>query len=125
MISSKLLYIENENKKYYLSECEKLEAYSEDLKEGLERELKEFRKQITEKKKTLRLSKDTEPLDVLVSMKDEINKLEEKRKTMQREIYDRQDEIEAENDRLQDDIRARLNGTNRVEHVMTVSFEIV
>jgi hypothetical protein len=124
-IAAQLQYIEKENKKYYLDECEKLDAYSEDLKEGLEREHKELRKLITEKRKLLRLSKDTEPLDVLVGIKDTINKLEEKRKNMQREIYDRQDEIELENECLQEEIRARLNGTSRTEHVMTVSFEIV
>lgn len=124
-ISARLLQIENENKQYYLDECEKLDAYSEDLKEGLERSLKELRKLITEKKKQLRSSKDTESLDVLVGMKDEINKLEEKRKTMQREIYDRQDEIEADNERLQEEIRARLNGTSSIEYIMAISFEIV
>jgi septal ring factor EnvC (AmiA/AmiB activator) len=123
-VASRLMQIENENKQYYLDECEKLDAYSEDLKEGLERELKELRKLITERRKTLRTSKDTEPLDVLVDMKDEINKLEEKRKTLQREIYNRQDEIEAENERLQEEIRARLDGTSRIEHIMAFSFEI-
>jgi len=124
-IAAQLLDIEKENKKYYLDECEKLDAYSEDLKEGLEWELKELRRHITEKKTLLRFSRDTEPLGVLVAIKDEINKLEEKRKTMQREIYTRQDEIEAENDRLQEEIRIRLNGTSRTEQIMTISFEIV
>jgi len=123
--TARLMQIENENKQYYLDECEKLDAYSEDLKEGLERELKELRKLITEKRKKLRASKDTEPLEVLVDMKDEINKLEEKRKTLQREIYNRQDEIEAENERLQEEIRARLDGTSCIEHIMAVSFVIV
>ena len=123
-IAARIQCIENENKRYYLEECEKLDAYSEDLKEGLERELKDLRKQISEKRKTLRSSKDTEPLDVLIAMKDDINKMEEKRKTMQRDMYDRQDEIEEENDRLQNEIRARMNGTSRIEHIMTVSFEI-
>jgi superfamily II DNA/RNA helicase len=123
-ITARIQNIENENKRYYFEECEKLDAYTEDLKEGLERELKELRKQITEKKKLLRASKDTQPLDALVGIKDEINKMEEKRKTMQRDIYKRQDETEAENDRLQEDIRKRLNGTSSVKHIMTISFEI-
>ena len=36
--------VEDANKKYYLEECEKLEAYSEDLKEGLQHELKPLEK---------------------------------------------------------------------------------
>ena len=116
--------IEENNKKYFLEECDKLDAYSEDLKEGLQRELKELKKLVTEKKKTLRANKDTSTLEEMLTMKDEINRLDERRKKMQRDIYDEEDRIEAENERLQEDIRAKLAGTSRTEHIITVSFEI-
>ena len=56
-----------------------------------------------------------------------VNRLEERRKKMRREHYEREheDEIDSANERLQDEIRSKLSGTSRTEHVMTISFEIV
>ena len=116
--------IEKANKKYYLEECEKLDAYSEDLKNGLERDIKELRKEITSKKKAFKASTNLS-LREMLDLKDEINKLEKKRKEMQRELYDKQDEIDNENERLQDEIRQKLEGKIKTEHIMTISFEVV
>lgn len=116
--------VEESNKKYYLEECDKLDAYSEDLKEGLQRELKDLKKAIAEKKKVFRAS-TTLPLGEMLTMKDEINKLELKRKKMQREIYDREDEIDAEKERLQDEIRQKLEGNCTTENIMVIEFEVV
>lgn len=44
--------VEENNKKYYLEECDKLDAYSEDLKEGLKRELKDLKKPLLKKIKS-------------------------------------------------------------------------
>ena len=122
---SKKMEIERINKEYFLSECEKLDAYSEDLKQGLQRELQELKKQINEQKKIFRASKDTSTLEQMLYMKDDINHLEEKRRKMQRELYDREDEIDAANERLQDEIRARLAGSSRIEPIMLFPFEII
>ena len=116
--------IENENKQYFLDECTKLDAYSEDLKEGLQRNLKELKKLIAEKRKTFRASTSL-PLEEMLALKDEINKLDEKRKKMQREIYEHEDEIERQNQRLQDEMQEKLKGNCQTEHIMTISFEIV
>lgn len=116
--------IEEEHKRYFLEECEKLDAYSEDLKDGLQRDIKELGKTISEKKKEFK-SNISLPLSEMVEMKAEITALEEKRKKMRRELYDKEDEIDAANERLQDEIRAKLNGERSVEHIMTISFEIV
>ena len=116
--------VEESNKKYYLEECDKLDAYSEDLKEGLQRELKELKKAITEKKKMFRASTAL-PLTEMLAMKDEINKLELKRKKMQREIYDREDEIDAEKERLQEEVRRKLEGNCTIQNIMVIEFEVV
>ena len=116
--------VEESNKKYYLEECDKLDAYSEDLKEGLQRELKELKKAITEKKKLFRASTAL-PLTEMLVMKDEINKLELKRKKMQREIYDREDEIDAEKERLQEEVRRKLEGNCTIQNIMVIEFEVV
>ena len=116
--------IEETNKQFYLNECDKLDAYSEDLKEGLQRKRKELNKLITEKEKECRASTNL-PLDQIIVMKDEINKLKNKRKQLQREIYQQEDEIDMQRDKLQEEIREKLNGTTEISHVMTISFEVV
>lgn len=115
--------IENANREYYLAECAKLDAYSDDLKEGLQQELKALKNLIREKKKAFNESSHL-PLMEIVALKDEINGLEKKRKLMQREIYEKEDEIDTANERLQAEVRARLDGKFEEEHVMTISFEI-
>ena len=42
---------------------------------------------------------------------------------MQRDIYAQEDEIDMQKDRLQEEIRQKLNGNSEVTHIMTISFE--
>lgn len=116
--------IEEANKQFYLDECDKLDAYSDDLKEGLQRKRKELDKLIKEKNKECRASTNL-PLDQIIAMKDEINKLKDKRKQMQRDIYQQEDEIDMQRDKLQEEIRQKLNGKTEIAHIMTIAFEIV
>lgn len=116
--------IERINKEYFLAECAKLDAFSEDLKDGLQRELKDLGKEITEKKRIFKGSTD-KTLAEMLEMKEEVSRLEEKRKKLRRDIYDREDEIDTRNDRLQDEIRTKLEGSSTLKHIMTISFEIV
>lgn len=115
--------IETANKKYYLDECAKLDAYSEDLKEGLQRELRDIKKAITEKKREFRNSTNL-PLDEMLAIKDELNKMERQRKRMQRDLYDREDEIDAQNEQLQAEMREKLRGNSELERIMTIAFEV-
>ena len=55
-------------------------------------------------------------------MKDEINKMEARHKKMQRELYTREDEIDEEKERLQEEVRQKLQGNCVVGHVMTIGF---
>lgn len=115
--------IEAANKQYYLDECAKLDAYSEDLKEGLQRELNDIKKAITEKNREFRNSTDL-PLNEMLAVKDELEELKRKRKRMQRDLYDREDEIEAQNEQLQAEMREKLRGNSELERIMTISFEV-
>lgn len=117
--------IQNANKEYFLAECEKLDAYSEDLKEGLERDIKELGKLIKEKKKEFKTASGDKTLEEMLDLKDEVNKLEAKRKEMRRNLYEQQDAIDEQNEHLQEEIRKKLEGHMVTEHIMTISFEIV
>lgn len=61
----------------------------------------------------------------MLALKDEINKLEKKRKEKQRDLYAQQDKIDADNERLQEEMKKKLEGKIVTEHIMTISFEVV
>ena len=44
---------------------------------------------------------------------------------MQRDIYAREDEIDAEKERLQEEIRRKLEGTCTTQNIMVIEFEVV
>ena len=95
------------------------------MKEGLERDIKELGKLIKEKKKEFKTSSGDKTLEEMLDLKDEINKLEAKRKEMRRNLYEQQDAIDEQNEHLQEEIRKKLEGHMMTEHIMTISFEIV
>jgi hypothetical protein len=117
--------IAERNKHYFLDQVEKLDAYSEDLKEGLQKQLKALKKEITDKRKVFRTSQDTLVLDAMVELRTEITALEARRREMERDINIEEDRISADNERLQEEIRQRLNGEIKTETIMTFSFEII
>lgn len=43
---------------------------------------------------------------------------------MQREIYDCEDEVDAEKERLQDEIRSKLQSNCVTQNIMTIEFEV-
>jgi hypothetical protein len=61
----------------------------------------------------------------MLDMKDEINKLEVKYKKMRRNLCVREDEIDEEKERLQDEVRQKLQDRCTTGHIMTIGFEIV
>jgi len=117
--------IAERNKQYFLEQEAQMEAYTEDLKDSLQKYLKAARKQISEKKKESRALKDTGTLEEMLDMKAEINKLETALKKKQRELYDEEDRLEQERDAFLEDVRNRLNGEIVTETIMAFSFEII
>ncbi len=116
--------IAQRNKHYFLEQVEKLDAYSEDLKEGLQKQLKAIKREIIEKRKDFKNSQDVCTLDEMVEKRALVTSLEEKRRKMERDISLEEDRITAENEVLQDEIRVRLNGEVKIETIMTFAFEI-
>lgn len=118
-----LKQIEMENKEYFLKECEKLDEWSEDLKDGLQEEIKNIDKVIKEKNKELSIVDCT--LEEMLDKKDEILKLRKLRDRKRRELYEEEDRIENENEKLQQEMRKRIKGKNTVTNIFTIRFEIV
>ncbi len=122
---AKLREIEEQNKKYFLEECEKLDAWSEERKTALQQELKDMDRMIKEKNREVSLSASDCSLEELVEKKAEVQRLKKMRDRKRRELFDEEDKIELENERLQEEMRSRMRGKTRVEHIFTIRFGIV
>lgn len=120
---NKLKEIAEENKKFYLLECNKLDDWSDELKNGLEQELKELDKEIKQAQKEI--VPDDWSLEQIVEHKDKIIKLKNLREKKRRGLYEESDQIEAENERLQADIRKRMSGTSECKEIMTIRFKVI
>ena len=122
--SDVLQSIEEQNKEYFLKECEKLDEWSEDLKENLHRELKELDKEIQEKTKEANAMALSSTLQEMLDAKDKVNKLKKLRDQKRRHLYDEEDRIAEENERLQDEMRKKLIGRTQLDTLFTIRFEI-
>jgi adenine-specific DNA-methyltransferase len=97
--------VSQRNIDYVENEAEKLDGWAEDLKLGLEREIKDIDKQI---KETRLLSVATVTLDEKVKRQREIKSLESTRNTKRKSLFDAQDDIDRRRDALIESIEAKL-----------------
>lgn len=115
----KLHQIKQTDFQYYKEECDKLDSWTDDLKDGLEREIKQMEREITEIKKTFGTAKTMEEL---ANMQKQRNDLEKKRKEKIRNLYKEQDKIEERKDILQQNIERQLKGRSSIENVITLKW---
>lgn len=110
------------NREYFESEMDKLEAWSDDLKQGLEWELKDLDKEI---KLTKREAKQTQDLDAKVEFHKKAKELEKRRNEKRRALFDAQDEIDRKKESLIGEIEARLKQSTTVQQLFTVRWKVV
>lgn len=114
--------INRRNLGYFEQEVQKLDAWADDLKLGLEQEIKEIDRQIKE----VRSTAATAPtLEEKLSWQKKQRELESKRGKLRRDLFARQDEVEAQrNDVI---IQLEIQLKQRVEERMlfTVEWELV
>lgn len=89
--------VNQRNLGYFEVEVEKLDAWADDLKSGLENEVKELDRAIKDVRRTAAVSVTLE--EKLLHQKRQ-RELEEKRGQLRRRIFDRQDEIDAQRNGL-------------------------
>jgi len=110
------------NSVFFDEEMEKLEKWAEDLKNGLELELKELDREIkflkTESKKILKLD------EKLKAQKD-IKELEKKRNTKRRTLFEAQDEVDSRKEELIEGVEARLRQQIRADELFAVRWRVV
>jgi SNF2-related domain/Helicase conserved C-terminal domain len=100
------------NQTYFEAEMDKLENWAEDLKQGLERELKELDREIKSTKKEARQASS---LDTKVALHKKAKELERQRNDKRRRLFETQDEVDERKDSLIEDIEQRLK--QRMEDV--------
>lgn len=100
-----------------MAEADKLDGWADDLKLGLEREIKELDRQIRESRRsaTIALTLD----DKLAGQK-QIRALEAQRNQKRRALFDAQDQVDAQRDQLIGEIEARLAQNATTKALMTL-----
>lgn len=120
-----LKQIQLSNREFFLRECAKLDEWSEDKKNSLQQEIKDFNKLIKEKNKEFSSNTDEYTLEQMVDLKAEVNKLKKQRDKKRRELYEEEDKIEQENEKLQEEMRKRLRGKSITKNIYTIRFSIL
>lgn len=110
------------NSVFFDDEMDKLEKWADDLKSGLEYELKELDREIkflkTESKKILKLD------EKLKAQKD-IKDMEKKRNTKRRTLFEAQDEIDGRKEGLIEGVEARLQQLISTSELFTIRWRVV
>jgi hypothetical protein len=98
--------LETRNLGAFTQETEKLDAWADDLKVSLERDIKELDRRIKESRTK---SKGAATLADKLAAQKEQRDLEGQRDKKRRELFDRQDEIQRKRDGLIDELERQLN----------------
>jgi hypothetical protein len=113
--------VSERNRSYFESEMDKLEVWADDLKQGLERELKELDKEIRELKKVAR---QAATLEEKVELHKKSKDLEKKRNDKRRNLFEAQDEVDRKKEELLTAIEARLKQRTGLSQLFTVRWNV-
>ncbi|WP_199153352.1 SNF2-related protein [Chromobacterium sp. ASV23] len=113
--------INQRNLGYFEQEVQKLDAWADDLKLGLEQEIKEIDRQIKE----VRSTAATAPtLEEKLSWQKKQRELEGKRSKLRRELFARQDEVEAQRNDLIGQLELQLQQQVEEQVLFTIEWEL-
>ena len=114
--------VNTRNLGYFDAEVQKLDAWADDLKVGLENEVKELDREIKDVRRTATVAAT---LEEKLQWQKRQRELEDKRSQLRRRIFDRQDEIDGQRSRLIDDLECRLGSTSTLKEIFTIQWELV
>jgi superfamily II DNA or RNA helicase len=113
--------IAERNVRYYDAESDKLDAWADDLKVGLERELKDLDRQIKEAKRDAKLQSTLE--DKLAAQR-KVRSLEATRNQKRRALFDAQDDVDRKREELIAMLEGKLEQDVVVERVVVIGWEL-
>jgi adenine-specific DNA-methyltransferase len=120
-VQAKLDQIDSRNGRFFDEEVLKLDRWSEDLKQGLERELKEIDKQIRETRRNAAL---VQALQDKLEAQKAIKALEKTRNTKRRELFDAQDAIDERRESLIAGIEKQLKQRREVRELFCIRWRL-
>lgn len=110
------------NQAYFVAEMDKLDNWAEDLKQGLEQELKELDREIRSTKKEARQASG---LDDKVALHKKAKELEKQRHDKRRRLFEAQDEVDERKDDLIEEIEQRLKQRTEEVTLFTIRWRVV
>jgi superfamily II DNA or RNA helicase len=113
--------INQRNLGYFEQEVEKLDAWADDLKLGLEQEIKGIDIQIKEVRRTAATSPT---LEKKLAHQKQQRELEAKRSKLRRELFVRQDDIESERNDLIEQLEGQLQQQVEEQTLFTIEWEL-
>jgi ERCC4-related helicase len=119
--SALLREINQRNLGYFELEVQKLDAWADDLKLGLEQEIKEIDR---ESKEVRRAAAISPTLDEKLSWQKRQRELEIKRNKLRRELFERQDQIESKRNALIEALEAQLEQKLHESTLFTIEWEL-
>ena len=113
--------VSKRNAIFYEAEATKLDGWADDLKVGLEREIKEFDRQI---KETRRASVTSLTLEEKLESQKQIKAIESQRNDKRRSLFEAQDAIDRQREVLIDKIEGKLLQQTRVESLFHLAWRM-
>jgi hypothetical protein len=112
---------QDRNSTVFSAEIEKLERWADDLKHGLEVEIKDLRARVNQLKKDFRLA---QALEHKLAIQKELRDVEKQRDRKQLELYKAQDDIDAKKEGLIDEVESQLKQREAVDSVLCVAWTL-
>jgi len=114
--------VSTRNKRFFDEEITKLERWADDMRLGLERELKELNKEISEVR---RQGIAAASLEEKLAGQKQLKTLEQTRNRKRRDLYDAQDAIDARRDEMIAGIERQLEASDTLQPVFAVRWRLV
>lgn len=109
------------NLEFFEQEIDKLDRWAEDVKDGLERELKELAAEIRSLKRD---SRSSSTLDEKLALQKQVRDLERKQSEKRKRLFESQDEVDATRDDLISKTQARLEQSVLSRQVFTIRWSV-
>jgi len=113
--------ISERNARFFEAEAEKLDGWADDLKVGLEREIKDLDRQIKEARRAATAALTLE--DKLAGQK-QIKALEAQRNQKRRSLFDAQDQVDKQREELIAQIEGKLAQVTRLENLFRLRWRL-
>jgi adenine-specific DNA-methyltransferase len=113
--------VSERNARFFDAEAQKLDGWADDLKVGLEREIKEMDRQIREARRAATAGVTLE--EKLVGQR-QVKALEAERSRKRRSLFDAQDEVDRQRERLIAETEAKLAQTLSLQPIFSIRWSI-